>query len=683
MIHMKELSNFSAYNLLPGILTLSLTGILCLLTYYRVELNPEILDTHIRALNLHSAKYQRLVYVLTLISFAGACASILLVREPFEGSGDWNREKFYEFYEFYLAMVVVFTLLFWGTWEKDQGVGFGFGVLGFIAYTWNKTFRELLKKILNLCRSHGKLLRSVSWLAIIFLVVSFWILPLFQPMFVESLNELRWIDGHYAVTVLSGLDLVLSDDLQVKRATYGLGMPLLIATVYKASDYVRISGVELPHAVKFYQVFALLLIGSILFILNRRNLILGFLLTICLTLYTLSNVGTTIGYPNQSGIRYTPILLGLLVCALELKRQNPRVSILAITSATVVTFSPETGFALTAGLIVAAILIEYKSSTRLSSISLTLAKFLPIFCLTFFLFFYLIVRPLLKKSGANNFEFLWLFGGSDYGEIVNRLSLSAGLIFFIATTTVLRIVVKARNGDLLKTDVWQAAIATVMLVWFFYYVHRAAEVNLWFQWVLLILLFIPFLDLGKLNLESLTSYQARPHFKVIIFSLIASQIVFSTNVLYHKSGTWFKNYMASCLSTDQLNGFCLPGFGNNAISKQLGALNEFTPSDSIVLTGFSTAVRIKGFNENFPLFDPMEIVLKKDVRKIVDWIETKGPRFILADGPASSATLVSPEHTEQIWLYLSSLKAYREVKRHSDWVVFERIQNNDEHKELS
>jgi len=140
--------------------------------------------------------------------------------------------------------------------------------------------------------------------------------------------------------------------------------------------------------------------------------------------------------------------------------------------------------------------------------------------------------------------------------------------------------------------------------------------------------------------------------------------------------------MASCLSTDQLNGFCLPGFGNNAISKQLGALNEFTPSDSIVLTGFSTAVRIKGFNENFPLFDPMEIVLKKDVRKIVDWIETKGPRFILADGPASSATLVSPEHTEQIWLYLSSLQAYREVKGHSDWVVFERIQNNDEHKEL-
>jgi len=648
---------------------------LFVLSFYRGELNPEILDTHILALGLVSTKYQQLVYLLIFAIFAVACASVLLVRERFELSEECNREELH-------LVIVALVLLAFGTWQKDQALGFSLGILGFIAYRWSEQFRECVKNIFNVCKSNSKLLGSLGWFAIIFLVVIFWILPLFSPLFVGSLNELKWIDGHYAVTVLGGLDLVLSDDSHVKRSSYGVGMPLLVAAFYKVTEYLGISGVELSHAVRFYQLFALILIGIILFIVNKKNLMAGFLLAISLTLFTLSNVGIGVGYPNQSGIRYAPILLGLLICALELRRQNPRVWVSAVSSAAVVAVSPETGIALTIGFIVAAILFEYKSSTPLTSISLTFAKFFTAFCFTFVFFVYVIVRPLLKTSGENIFEFVGLFGGSGYGGIVDRLSLSAGLIFLLAATTVLRIVVKARNRDLLTMDVWQVAIATVMLVWLFYYMNRMSELNLWFQWVLLVLLFVPHFDLEKFKLESLKSYKVPPPFKVILLSLIAAQIVFSTNILFHKSGTWFKNYSTSCPSADQLNGFCVPGFGDNAISKQLNALDEFSPSDSIVLTGFSTAVRIKGFNENFPLFDPMEIVLKKDVHKIVEWIDTKGPRFILADGPASSATLASPQHTEQIWLYLSSLKAYREVKRHSDWVIFERIQNSEKHREL-
>ena len=660
----------SAYKLLPEFLTLCLAGILCFLTYIRFELNPEILETHIQALHLQSTKYQRLIYVLIFAFFAVACAAVLLLRKRFKLSEDFSPFVMEEFY------IVAFTLLYFGRWEKTQAFGFGLGILGFVAYRWNEKFREFIKKIMKLCVRHDKVLRSLGWFAIIFLVISFWIVPLFSPMFVESLKDLRWIEGHYANTVLSGRDLVLADDVQVKRAIYGLGMPLLIAAFYKVAYYLGISGVELSDAVKFYQLFSLLLIGTVVFIVNKKNLILGFLLAISLTLYMLSNIAHTIGYPNQSGIRYTPILLGLLIFALELKRQNPRVWISAITSAIVVVLSPETGLALTGGFVVAVILIEYKSSAPLSSISLTVSKFFTVFSFTFVFLFYLIVRPLSETSGGSNFELLWLFGGSGYGGLVNRLSLSAGLIFLIAATTVLRIFVRARDGKLSKMDVWQVAIASVMLVWFYYYINRMAEVNLLFQWVLLVLLLAPLLDLGRFKLESVKPYKARP-LELVLFSLIASQLVYSTHIAFSNSRSWFHSYRAGCLSTDQLNGICLPGFGNNAMSKQLTALNEFSPSNSIVLTGFSTAVRIKGFNKNFPLFDPMEIALKKDVHKIVDWIESKGPRFILADGPTSSATLASPEHTEQIWLYLSMLKSYREVERRSDWVIFERIRNNE------
>ena len=88
----------------------------------------------------------------------------------------------------------------------------------------------------------------------------------------------------------------------------------------------------------------------------------------------------------------------------------------------------------------------------------------------------------------------------------------------------------------------------------------------------------------------------------------------------------------------------------------------------------STYARLHGFNDGFPWYEPMaEVIRKKEVEKIVNWIEMQGPKYILADDPSYDIALTAPEHCRQIQSYLPRLVSYREIRRKDGWIVLERI----------
>ena len=148
---------------------------------------------------------------------------------------------------------------------------------------------------------------------------------------------------------------------------------------------------------------------------------------------------------------------------------------------------------------------------------------------------------------------------------------------------------------------------------------------------------------------------------------------------YERTGSWFGDFIVGCSELDRVNGECMPGYGGHAIAAQLQALDEFDPDDTFVLTGFPTAARLRGFNRGLPVVSPMEIVLRSEVPKFAQWLDAHGRRFLLVDGPKSVVTSVAPEHTEQVWRYISLLNNYVETGRRAGWVIFERTTPDSKH----
>ena len=81
-----------------------------------------------------------------------------------------------------------------------------------------------------------------------------------------------------------------------------------------------------------------------------------------------------------------------------------------------------------------------------------------------------------------------------------------------------------------------------------------------------------------------------------------------------------------------------------------------------------------GFNEGLPWYDvPTEVVFKKDVAKVGQWLDRHGPTFILAESLESTTAEIAPQNTQQSWLHLAALEMYDEVRRHDGWVVLKRV----------
>lgn len=649
----------------PSILTIALVVLTFALSYYSGDVNPEILDTQVSLLRLESTELQRLSYVLILLAFVAYAVHLLL-----QGSGPTLHADCERSTVLFLAAVAVAFLL--GKHSTRQAVAFLLIMGTFVTYRERDGVQTRVDRVFCYVRSNWPLVSTVLWVAIAVTVMALWISPFFTPLVAENPREFRVIDGHYAVTVLGGYNLFASEDSETGRAYYGMGMPLLISAFFHVAQRLDVSGVGLPDAVKFYQLFALAIAALILYTINRTRASLTITLLIALTAYTLSGVGFGVGYPNQSGVRYVPVLLGLLMFAAELRRSDPRPWMMAIIAAVSTIFSPGTGIALTSGLATAAVLHRYDHTRPVASTVRSFGGFVLTFGAAFATLYAVFVSIVFSGSQVHLAEFLGLFGVTGYGGLVARPSFGAGMLFLFCTSLLLVIVSKARASQLDNGDLWQAALATFILIWMYYYINRMSEWNLWFHWLLFVLLVAPQLDFARARLAHLRRPGFRTHYHAALVATLISQGVVGIHDAYERTRNWAEDFVSGCADLEPFSGVCIPAHEGRAIASQLQVLDEFDPDDTFVLTGFPTAVKLRGFNRGLPLASPMEIVLRSDLPKFARWIDAHGRRFLLIDGPESVVTSVAPQHTEQAWRYISRLRNYVEKGRRGGWVVFER-----------
>jgi hypothetical protein len=658
--------------LVVAVIFTAIVAVVCFfLNRVRFPLNPDILETHVSLLSLDSTEYQKRFYVLMVLALATTCLVV--------AKGWIKPEKLISELRSRALVVVFFTIVFlYSDWEPKNYPGFGLVAFTLLLLSESKLTPGISNLIPNPKRL--RLLNGFMLLVLCVLFAVLWLRPLQFPVAISSLSELIWVDGHYSVTVLSGYDLLQADSgNQLKSVGYGIGVPTFTALCLGVGYFFSDTTVSLPTVVKIYQLVAVLLIAGIFYVRDKRIWLLGTLIVLVTLAFTLANTGTAVKFPNQSGIRYIPLLLGFLGVAYELSKDRFRVWFLSLLGGSLLLLNIETGLAFSSGVIAALFYKELAASKGVVSPLFKVAKFVAAESIVFLVLASVFI-PLLLPKTENFLNFLTLFGTSGYGGLKARLSLTACVVMISAAFTLVDTAYVARERTLNQKGLWEVFLAAVMLVWMTYYMNRMDEWNLWFHWIPLILWFFSRFS-AELMAATSRSIDCFPDltFSSMFLVVLTSAVTFG-QAFDSASSTVLpamKDVAKSIIrpkvpseATYNLAGFEIVGDAGYQVRAHIEGLQPFNKRDALVFSNLPTLVRLQGFNGYAPMYSPMSVVTHSQIPESRQAILQSGFHILVFDGPNTLTSTTYPELKRQIDLLLGTNTSSMS-ENHGEWSVLE------------
>jgi len=187
--------------------------------------------------------------------------------------------------------------------------------------------------------------------------------------------------------------------------------------------------------------------------------------------------------------------------------------------------------------------------------------------------------------------------------------------------------------------------------------------------VLLAFMIAPRLTPGSMRLLFWTPSRRVVTYPVIIACFVGGQFGYSAYKLSSYTAEWSRTVLTDCVV---INGMCLKGALGSQTGEKLETLAaRFSPHETLVLSRISSSVRLQGFNEGFPWYEPFgEVIRNRDVDLLVDWIEKRGPKYILVDDPNSLIAQAAVHHNFDD--VIARLDSYRKTGTDTGWVILER-----------
>jgi hypothetical protein len=634
-----------------------------LLYHIKQPIDQSFLLSHVNEFGIQSTKLQLLFYTGLIGALGMVCLSVLL-----SAKNNFPKEK----------------LLFPAPNENAVVV---FLLAPFLFGEFSMVFAICLFSVFLILQSAGKFctlpfikripLRSLSGVIILFWLIAFYIIPTLGSRFIVSGTTLSNIESHYAMTVLPGYDFAQSG--MFERSNYGFSMVILSALACKIESILGAQDMQLIFAVKGCQIIAISMLLFAIYLLNKKHFLFISAVMLIAT-PALSTLSEAIDYPNQSGIRYIPLFIGIVLMAYEMRREKQRLLLFSTVSALLILMSPEEGVVLSLGFLVFLVLKKYKPEAACRTTFKTAGLFFALTAIIFTLFYTFFCQLFYKSTSVNIFSFIKIFA-SGYGGLVGQPNVLATFVVFFGGVALVRGVLRARNGKVSSIDAYQAGVGAIMLAWLPYYVNRMAEWNLWVQASLLLLLFAPRIDFSFLRILS-----RKDHFCTLYISLGVS--LMGAHMIFSTVQSWAPHVVRYCRvigsrpvkaasygDQEAGRGYRVVCVDAPEIAKQLGFLEGITEkNDYLIISKFPTQIRLMGFNKNFPWYDPFgEIPRVSDFNSLIDWIETRGPHYLMIDDPASSISMEKPNHTQHFQQIVNSLPFYRKHKTDSGWVIYERM----------
>jgi hypothetical protein len=632
--------NYTSFALITAMFFTAVVAATCYFLNRQVfPVNPDILSTHVSLLSLDSTEYQKRSFVYFVVVLATAC--VLLTKSwlhPEKLASNAHCAVF--------SAVALLLILLLSDWDPNNYRGFACAIL-----LWFSLLKLAgVPGAIDVLIGFQKALTSPLVLAglLCVLVSVLWVLPLSFPLEVNNLNDLIWVDAHYSATVLGGYDFLHSENgHRFKSLNYGIALPVLTAAYLQASQFISVSASTLPMAVKFFQLVAALLIAAIFYVRDRRNFLLGTFVVLVTVAYTLGNTGQAVKFPNQSGIRYLPLLAGILGVAFELSKNRFRIWVLSLIGGSLLASNVETGITLNVAIVAALFFQGISDSKRLFGTFTLITRFFALEVVVLSVAS-LILTTFVLSHPSEMFRFLSLFGVSGYGGKKTRLSLTACLVIIVAVFTLVENSYRSRTEKLCQKALWEIFVSALMLVWLTYYMNRMDEWNLWFQWVLLTLwAFSRFAaDESSSGTPSLDRLSSLSFAHSIIFTLLTTMTGGQAlNSILNTVKPSLKDGLKSLMRTDPttadsshfVSGFKLSGEFGEQVKKRLADLNRINKDEAVIFTNLPTLVRLQGFNSKAPMLSPfIGVVSYSQVPPAREAILQSGYSMLVVDRPNDS-----------------------------------------------
>ncbi len=433
--------------------------------------------------------------------------------------------------------------------------------------------------------------------------------------------------------MLPGYDMICCQTTgNVSRANYGIGMPILTAAILRAQEYFGASVGNLQLAVRIGDLLLVALILLGLRLLNRRHF---WWLTAVVLIGLPALALNSDTRPNLVGLRYVPFMVGTVVLIVLSRRTAKPIDVLtaALTSGLAVAISPETGIALALGFVAFLIITWYRPCSPLASLTKILMAF-TVLTGASLLGGMLLARIVVKGSASSgSFDsvsnFITGFGGYSVGwdPVLAIVVLGAALAIVRATY-------RARGGLASAMDAYQCGIGVTMLAWLIYYVNRQTDTNIWFEFVLLVLLWAQPVERLGLRVLSWPIGSVAPYSWIAV-ALIGGLLLSGIGGTVRALGA-IPNEPRNCDPPYALiESRCLASPDAMTVKSHLEFLAGLSnKGDFLVLTHLPTAVRILGFNESFPWYEPFgEVLRPEDLDTLVSYIDQHGPPYLIVEDP--------------------------------------------------
>ena len=298
------------------------------------------------------------------------------------------------------------------------------------------------------------------------------ILPGFLiPPQLPDITKTVEIGAHYAFALGSVAKATLGVPLEKLRMIYGGTSIVAGATVFVEPLTFK----DLFDVVRIFQVIFMILLLITAYIYDRSKIFLFTLTTIVLVGSFVSTFSNSMYYPNQSGVRYIGLLVGLLL--LKFVKAGERNCIaLGLVASALLFYNPETGIPVSFGLAFRQIVVGLSVTRHLLGAVRYAAAFLAGLAVG--------VAALLAVFGFAGYRF------ENFSPYFGRFAAGyAGLAFhpnpwpflmlLCGSAVMLQASSRAARGVLTDPQAVRAAIGAMLLIWLPYYVNRADWWNLW------------------------------------------------------------------------------------------------------------------------------------------------------------------------------------------------------------
>ncbi|MDH4121424.1 MAG: hypothetical protein OEV94_06960 [Deltaproteobacteria bacterium] len=623
-----------------------------------------ILPPVLREYEMQNSQGQSLLYFSWVFVLALISAGILFFPKQkwIRGSGNST----YPLFVFFALLISV--ILF-----SSVDLGFIGGIVLF--YALRRLFQSPAFSLW--VRTAGKKISSNFYIGVIGLwgaigiglivFVQYYIVPIGKPLIMNSAAYMASVQFHYTATIFPGVDLTCCEDSRsFYNFAYGFWMPM--AGYVSMHVLPGVGAAPFFMGVKIASIISLGVIGVGIYLLNRRY----WLFLLAMVAVYFHNVGPGLHFPNQTGLRYFPFLLGVVVLAFEMKRPYTRTWMLGGLGGICLILSPETSLALMAGLLVSALIRNHKKERPFVHALKTTGEFIlsagAVFCAVSFTILAIFSK---YRLDATLMPFKSITG--SYAGLIEITNYKVIVFAFFASLSVFRGCWRASQGVANWRDAYQAGVGTSILVWLSYYMNRMSEMNLWFLLVLLILLFSPRVNWAAWRFMMTKSFGTG---HVYLLLAMGGVLYFTYDEINHSRSMYhLQNGNLPCYDTQgAYPEYCLLGDSGKDFSEKMNELGTITnKADVLILSGYSMEVRLQGFNAGFPWYDPFgEVGTYSRFDHCIGDVSSRNPVWILSENPNTEAGKSMPNRMEHQRLIMQALPQYQEIKRSAHWIYFQR-----------